>query len=181
MVRRKIKRTVKFASVIIILVVLAFLFYGITNVVSISEEASILINNYGASALFLVSIFLDLIPQVISPIIILGVGLLAGINIYYAILATVLGSIIGSSLDIFEPGQTPAVVIKDRESNDVKSLTLNPPNESGLPLTVEELVYYSSHLYTYDSFNHQIFYSISNTLCMFHLNNQHFQMDNYHT
>jgi len=98
MVRRRVKRAVTFASALIILVVLALILYGITNIGSINEETSILIDNYGAPALFAIAIFLDLIPQVISPIIALGAGLLAGINIYYAILATILGSAIGSTL-----------------------------------------------------------------------------------
>jgi len=96
MTTKKLKRTVTFVSVLIILVVLALVLYGITNLGPISEETTILINNYGTPALFIISIFLDLIPQMVSPIIALAAGLIAGINIYYAILATILGSAIGS-------------------------------------------------------------------------------------
>jgi len=99
MLRKRVKRAVTFASVLIILIVLALILYGITNLGAINEETSALINNYGAPALFAVSIFLDLIPQMISPIVALAAGLIAGINIYYAILATILGSALGSIIE----------------------------------------------------------------------------------
>ncbi len=95
---KRIKETINFVNALVILALLFFTFYGIANTQSINEETSNLINNYGTPALFFISVFLDLIPQIISPIIALGAGLLAGMNIYNAILATILGSIVGSIL-----------------------------------------------------------------------------------
>ena len=96
--KKKLKKIIRIVSMLIILATFAFIFYGITNINSMNQEASILVSVYGISALFGISLFLDLVPQFLSPIIILGAGLLAGINIYYAILATVLGSTIGSAI-----------------------------------------------------------------------------------
>jgi len=70
--------------------------YSLTNLLFLDEEISSLIYNYGAIALFAISILLDLIPQLISPIIALSTGIIAGINVHYAIFATSLGSALGS-------------------------------------------------------------------------------------
>jgi membrane protein YqaA with SNARE-associated domain len=96
MIRKKLIKALRFVSALAILIVLAFVVYGIANLGPMGEETSIIINNYGTPALFAISFFLDLVPQMISPIVALGAGLLAGINIYYAITAVVLGSAIGS-------------------------------------------------------------------------------------
>lgn len=43
-----------------------------------------------------------------------------------------LGSeIVGFQLEVYEPGQAPSSLLKGRESNEVKTLTLNPPNDIG--------------------------------------------------
>lgn len=71
---------------------LTLIIYSFTNLLFLDEEISSLIYNYGVIALFLISILLDLIPQLISQIIALSTGILAGINIHYAIIATILDS-----------------------------------------------------------------------------------------
>lgn len=44
-----------------------------------------------------------------------------------------LGSdIVGFEIEEYEPGQSPTQLLKGRESNEVKTLTLNPPNDSGV-------------------------------------------------
>jgi len=93
---RKIKKTINTLSVLIILIILGLMVYGIMNIEAIDGTASSTINNYGIPALFIVSVFLDIVPQIISPIFALGAGIIAGINIYYAILATILGSTLGA-------------------------------------------------------------------------------------
>jgi len=98
---KKVNIAVRDTSVVIILITLALIIYGILNLGSINKETSILINTYGAPALLIISISLDLIPQIISPIVALGAGIVAGINPYLAIIATVLGSLIGSTLGFF--------------------------------------------------------------------------------
>ncbi len=75
---------------------LILIIYGLTNLSFLDEEFSSLIYDYGVLALFVISILLDLVPQLISPVIALGTGIIAGINVHYAIFATVLGSMLGS-------------------------------------------------------------------------------------
>lgn len=53
-------------------------------------------------------------------------------------------SIAGFQIDIFEPGQAPSKTLKSSESNEVKTLTLNPPNDSGTSLSEVFLSYKSS-------------------------------------
>lgn len=56
-----------------------------------------------------------------------------------------LGSeIFGFSLDIYEPGTPAPTLLKSRESNEVKTLTLNPPNDVGLKLNTGYRLYYDS-------------------------------------
>ncbi|MDH3353401.1 MAG: VTT domain-containing protein [Nanoarchaeota archaeon] len=89
-------KTIRFASAFITLTILGILAYSLTNITKLDENVYSLIHNYGESALFLISILLDLIPQLISPVIALGTGIIAGINVHYAIIATIFGSTLGS-------------------------------------------------------------------------------------
>ena len=90
------KRIVKFVSLFITFIFFVLMIYGLMNPKFLDEEISLFVFNYGVIGLFVVSAILDLIPQLISPIIALGVGIIAGMNIYYAIIATIFGSVIGS-------------------------------------------------------------------------------------
>ena len=82
----------------VIVVILSITLYAFINRVSLNENFSYQILAYGTPALFYISIILDLIPQVLSPVIVLGTGIVAGLNPYLAIIATVLGSALGSIL-----------------------------------------------------------------------------------
>jgi len=90
------KKSVKFISVFISLIVIALMVYGLMNAGTISSEVSSQIQDYGAPALFIISILFDLIPQLISPVAAMVVAIVMGVNLYYAIIATILGSTIGS-------------------------------------------------------------------------------------
>lgn len=57
---------------------------------------------------------------------------------------TLVENIIGSSVQIFEPGQSPTEVLKTVVSNEVKTLTLNPPNDAGVKLTANTRLAYDS-------------------------------------
>ena len=94
--KSKTKKVIEFTSVFITLLILSLFAYSITNITSLEKETSSLIQNYGIPSLFIISIFLDLIPQYISPIIILAIAIITNINIYYATIAIILGSTIGS-------------------------------------------------------------------------------------
>lgn len=57
---------------------------------------------------------------------------------------TLLSNIFGASIDIYEPGVAAATLLKSRESNEVKTLTLNPPNDVGIRLNTGYRLYYDS-------------------------------------
>ena len=93
---KNMKRIVGFVSLFITFIFVVLMIYGLTNPEFLNEDISFFIFNYGAIGLFVVSAILDLIPQLISPIVALGVSFVAGMNIYYAIIATIFGSMLGS-------------------------------------------------------------------------------------
>ncbi len=94
----KTKFFLKLIATLITLVSLTLILYTIINSQSLQQEFSLQVQTYGIPSLFILSVLLDLIPQLISPIILLAASLLAGINTHYAIATTVLGSTIGSIL-----------------------------------------------------------------------------------
>jgi hypothetical protein len=57
---------------------------------------------------------------------------------------TLVSSIVGSSVQVYAPGQTPSEILKTVESNEVKRLTLNPPNDSGVIMGGSFIVSYDS-------------------------------------
>tara|TARA_Y100000310_G_C20515630_1_gene731039 strand:+ start:433 stop:984 length:552 start_codon:yes stop_codon:yes gene_type:complete len=85
------------ASMVIIFLIILSLLY--TNY--LDKELTGVVESYGPPALFLTSFFLDFIPQIISPILVLGAGIFAGINIHLAIISTIAGSTIGSLIAFF--------------------------------------------------------------------------------
>lgn len=95
---KKEKEVIRFLIGFVIIVILAIMIYAFVNKASLSENFSNQILLYGTPALFFISMILELIPQVISPVFVLGAGILTGINPYYAIVATVVGSALGSIL-----------------------------------------------------------------------------------
>jgi membrane protein YqaA with SNARE-associated domain len=99
--RKRVIRTVEVVGVIITLVVLSFLVYGLTNMSAINNQVDRQISIYGGQALFLISFILELFPQFISPVVVLGTGILAGINPWVATIGVILGSLLGSLLGFF--------------------------------------------------------------------------------
>lgn len=57
---------------------------------------------------------------------------------------TLLSNIFGASINIYEPGVSAPTLLKSRESNEVKTLTLNPPNDAGVRLDTDYRLYYES-------------------------------------
>ena len=56
-----------------------------------------------------------------------------------------LGSdIVGFELTIYDPTQSPAELLKGRESNEVKALTLNAPNDAGIQMNTEYYLHYNN-------------------------------------
>ena len=96
--KKGVIHAVEIFGTLLSLFVIAFLIYGFLNVDSLGILVNEKIYTYGIPALFAISAFLDLIPQFISPMVVLGSAILAGVNTELAIAVVVLGSAIGSSL-----------------------------------------------------------------------------------
>jgi uncharacterized membrane protein YdjX (TVP38/TMEM64 family) len=96
--KKRVKEVVKFVSILVSLIAIALLIYSFLNIGILNEKVSSGISDYGMGALFIISALLDLIPQFVSPIAAMGAAILIGMNSYYAILATILGSAAGSIL-----------------------------------------------------------------------------------
>lgn len=96
--KKEIRTTLKVSTVIVTALSIALILYTLINSETLQQEFSIEVHNYGIPSLFVFSLILDLVPQVISPVVILGAGVLAGVNTYFAIIITILGSTIGSVL-----------------------------------------------------------------------------------
>lgn len=93
---KKIKTAIKVAATLVTIVSLTLIFYTLINSEALQQQFSTQVQTYGIPSLFILSLLLDLIPQLISPVVPLAAAILAGINIHYAIVITVLGSVIGS-------------------------------------------------------------------------------------
>jgi len=88
--------TIRAIALLVTITSFVLILYTLINSESLRQATSIQIQTYGISALFLSSLLLDLIPQLLSPAMALAAAILAGINTNLAILITILGSTIGS-------------------------------------------------------------------------------------
>ena len=52
--------------------------------------------------------------------------------------------IVGFELTAYDPTQSPTELLNGRESNEVKALTLNPPNDAGVQLNTEYYTHYNA-------------------------------------
>lgn len=94
--KKKIQAAIKAGATLVTIVSLVLIFYTLINYETLEQEFSSQVQNYGIPSLFTLSLLLDLIPQLISPIVILATAIVAGVNIHYAIIITILGSATGS-------------------------------------------------------------------------------------
>lgn len=97
----KLKLCIKITETTVTILSLFLIVYVLINFQSIEGNFKYQVQTYGIPSLFILSILLDLVPQFISPIALLATSFLAGINIYYATIAVVTGSIIGSTLGFY--------------------------------------------------------------------------------
>ena len=92
----KMQKTARILSVLITLITITLIIYGLVNVKTIKAEVSDQIDNYGIPAVFVLSALLDLIPQFISPVVVMATAITIGTNPYLTIIITILGSALGS-------------------------------------------------------------------------------------
>ena len=96
--KKEVRLGLKITVATITLVSTVLIFYTLLNQNYLESQFSDKIQTYGVSALFILAFLLDLIPQLISPIMTLAASLTTPINPHYAILSTALGSTLGSML-----------------------------------------------------------------------------------
>ena len=87
------ERTVSYIVFIILIILVA---YAIANYALLEEKIAEEIANYGAAGLFVLSGIIEFIPQPLAADVVYLSALLIGMNISLVIIATVLGSALGS-------------------------------------------------------------------------------------
>ncbi|MBU3924224.1 MAG: VTT domain-containing protein [Nanoarchaeota archaeon] len=97
MKKQNIKLLIGIITILLTIIITAAMVLTFIYLPQLKNSSSELIYAYGIPALFLLSLLLDLGPQYVSPIAVEGIAILAGINLYYVITATIIGSAIGSS------------------------------------------------------------------------------------
>jgi membrane protein YqaA with SNARE-associated domain len=94
--KKKIQAIVKAGVILVTIVSLFLIFYTLANSEALEQKFSTQVQNYGIPSLFILSLLLDLIPQIISPVVMLATATVAGVNIHYAVITAILGSATGS-------------------------------------------------------------------------------------
>ena len=94
--RKERKKAIKIIVTLVVLITAAILIFSFSSIAFSSQDISYKINRYGLPSLFMISMMLELVPQLISPVVTLSLAIIAGINVYLAIPIAILGSIIGS-------------------------------------------------------------------------------------
>lgn len=94
--KKKVKKGIDVTSIIITIASLILIVYTIINSSSLQSQFQAQVQFYGIPSIFVLSFFLDLLPQLLSPMAIMIAGIVAGISTPLAIATTSLGSLIGS-------------------------------------------------------------------------------------
>jgi len=94
--RKKIRKEIRIASIILLMIIIMVSIYLIWNYEKTSEYMTNNIINYGLIAIFIFVLIIEFLPQLLSPDFILLWGIGFGVNIYSAVLVTMVASIIGS-------------------------------------------------------------------------------------
>jgi membrane protein YqaA with SNARE-associated domain len=94
----KILKEVEILSVILALIFTALFIYSLLNLGLVEDKITSGVYYFGVPGIFIICILLDLIPQMVSPNVVLATVLVAGLNIYIAIFVVIAGSTVGSIL-----------------------------------------------------------------------------------
>ncbi len=96
--KEKIGKFMRIFNLFIVFIIFIIGLYAFMNYVETVEYFSKNIGNYGLSFLFISVFLLDFLPQVISPDFTLLLALGIGMNIYSAVIITIVASSLGSAL-----------------------------------------------------------------------------------
>lgn len=95
---QKTIKEIEIISLVLSLIILGVFIYSLFNIGDIENTLKEEIYTYGLPGLFLVSIFLDLVPQFFSPFIVLATAIIAGLNVNLAIFIVASGSTVGATI-----------------------------------------------------------------------------------
>lgn len=94
--KKQVKNGIRIISATITIASLILIIYTIINSHSLHQQFQDQVQLYGIPSIFVLCLFLDLLPQFLSPMAILIAGIVAGISTPLAIIIASLGSLIGS-------------------------------------------------------------------------------------
>lgn len=94
----RLSRQIEIIDVILALILVGFAIYSLLNYSAIKSQVFVGINNFGIMGLFLIIVFLEIIPQVINPVFVTWAGILSGYNISAIIVISIIASLAGSIL-----------------------------------------------------------------------------------
>lgn len=95
------KQGLRYAGFVLSLVVLALIIYSLANYKTLEAELFKTVGLYGLVGLFIVSLFLELVPQFVSPHLVLLTVTLLGIDIKSAVVVAIVGSLIASLVGFY--------------------------------------------------------------------------------
>jgi len=101
---QELRREIKIIDILIAMIIVVFAIISIIYYKNLKVQISLQVETYGLIGLFLISAFMDLVPQIFSPVFPMIVLIVAGFNVHLAILVACLGAVAGSILG-FEIGR----------------------------------------------------------------------------
>lgn len=96
--KKTIKQKIKVGVITAVLITIIVLTFSLSNIILGKENIVEKITKYGLPSLFTISLLLDMIPQILSPLITLSLAIIAGIKVQLAVPTVILGSTIGASI-----------------------------------------------------------------------------------
>jgi len=102
--RQELRRGIEIIDVLIAMVLVVLAIISLIYYAPLKNQISTQVETYGLIGLFLISGFMEFIPQIFNPIFPMIVLIAAGFNVHFTIIVTALGSMAGSFFG-FEVGR----------------------------------------------------------------------------
>jgi len=94
----RLKNHIRIIDGLIVLIILWVAIYSVVNFDAAKEEIASEVFAYGLLGLSIITILLELVPQIINPLFASWAAILAGFNVHMVIFVTILSSLLGSIL-----------------------------------------------------------------------------------
>lgn len=96
MEKEKIRKEIRIASIVLLMIIVTISIFLVWNYEETRQYMANNIVNYGLLSIFIFVLVIEFLPQLLSPDFILLWGIGFGINVYSAVIVTMVASIIGS-------------------------------------------------------------------------------------